>query len=402
MKYLFFFMVFICVHLSLYSQVVSPSQGDVVINTFDSKWDSARRAELIVLVNRSNKTINLNGYELQSFGVAGEMEKYGYYLFSALDIIVPNSFLLVSSYTGTINGVSRDRIWVELPSDDWTDEGYLALRKTNPISPDDYLDIVKHRISNPIFTGVPVNSGLNISSPPVVFTNEQVATRGGVSGDSTSLNYSGYMNYFNDFSSQDETTAQIQNSGSTLLPVELSFFSSIVLNDKIKLSWTTITETNNYGFEIERENTQNQFQKIGFVTGNGNSNSPKQYSFIDDTIIEGSTFKYRLKQVDNDGTFEYSKVLEVKIVPDKLALEQNYPNPFNPTTTIKFSIPEAGYVKLTLYNILAQEIKTLVNESKEAGVHTVNFNASDLNSGLYIYKLEANGLTQTRKMTLVK
>jgi len=141
---------------------------------------------------------------------------------------------------------------------------------------------------------------------------------------------------------------------------------------------------------------------VGFVNGNGNSNSPKNYSFVDDKVTAGK-YSYRLKQVDNDGQFEYSKAIEVDFgAPKEFELSQNYPNPFNPTTTIRFSLPEAGSVKLKLYDILGQEIKALVDEFKESGIHTVSFDASDLNSGLYIYKLEANGFTQVRKMTLIK
>ena len=133
-------------------------------------------------------------------------------------------------------------------------------------------------------------------------------------------------------------------------------------------------------------------------------NTQKQlnYSFVDDKVTAGK-YSYRLKQIDNDGQFEYSKAIEVDLgAPKKFELSQNYPNPFNPITTIRFSLPEAGNVKLTLFNILGQEIKTIVNEYKESGVHTINFDASELNSGMYIYKIEAGTFVQTRKMTLVK
>ncbi len=138
------------------------------------------------------------------------------------------------------------------------------------------------------------------------------------------------------------------------------------------------------------------------MNGNGNSNSPKDYSFLDNSATNGS-YSYRLKQIDNDGQFEYSKTIEVVLgTPKKFELSQNYPNPFNPATTIQFNLPEAGNIKLTLYNILGQEIKTLINEFKDSGIYTVDFNASDLNSGLYIYSLEAGSQLQTKMMTLIK
>ena len=123
---------------------------------------------------------------------------------------------------------------------------------------------------------------------------------------------------------------------------------------------------------------------------------------MDDNVTSGK-FSYRLKQIDNDGQFEYSKTIEVDLgAPKKFELSQNYPNPFNPSTTIKFSLPEAGNVKLTIYNILGQEVRTLVNETKESGVYTINFNADDLDSGVYIYKLQYGSFVQTRKMILIK
>jgi photosystem II stability/assembly factor-like uncharacterized protein len=191
----------------------------------------------------------------------------------------------------------------------------------------------------------------------------------------------------------------------TPLPVELSAFSASIIGSSVKLNWRTETEINNYGFEIERyalSAERQAWNKIGFVNGNGNSNSPKSYSFVDDKVTAGK-YSYRLKQIDNDGQFEYSKSIEVDFgAPKKFELSQNYPNPFNPVTTIRFNLPEAGNVKLTLFNILGQELKTLVNEFKESGVHTINFDASELNSGMYIYKIEVGTFVQTRKMTLVK
>jgi hypothetical protein len=197
------------------------------------------------------------------------------------------------------------------------------------------------------------------------------------------------------------------------LPVELSSFSASVVGNSVKLNWKTETEVNNYGFDVERNTPLNPlsrgeaegrgvWEKIGFVNGNGNSNSPKSYSFTDTDVLSGK-YSYRLKQIDNDGQFEYSKTIEVDLgAPTKFELSQNYPNPFNPTTTIRFSLPEASDVNLTLFNVLGQEIKTLVKEFKESGVHTINFDASDLNSGIYIYRLEAGSQTLTRKMTLIK
>ena len=186
------------------------------------------------------------------------------------------------------------------------------------------------------------------------------------------------------------------------LPVELTSFSAIVFEDAVKLKWRTETEISNYGFEILRSTQIDNWDVLGFVQGHGNSNSPKNYSFIDQSVSGGKYF-YRLKQIDTDGQFEYSKIVEVDLnSPQQFQLSQNYPNPFNPTTTIKFSIPQSGNVKLTVYNLLGEEVAELIKGFWESGVHTVNFNASSLNSGVYIYELSTERFIQSRKMTLIK
>jgi len=184
------------------------------------------------------------------------------------------------------------------------------------------------------------------------------------------------------------------NTDASPLPVELSSFS--------KLKWGTETEVSNYGFEILRSTQNDNWQLVGFIEGHGNSNSPKEYSFIDNNVTAGK-YSYRLKQIDTDGKFEYSKIIEIEFgSPIKYELSKNYPNPFNPATTIRYSLPESGSVKLMVFNLLGEEVEVLVNEMKEAGIHTVNFNASNLNSGLYVYKIETNEFVQSRKMILLK
>ena len=191
------------------------------------------------------------------------------------------------------------------------------------------------------------------------------------------------------------------------LPVELSSFSAIILKNGIKLEWRTETEVSNYGFEIERSQTSNvksqdEWIKIGFEEGYGNSNSPKDYSFFDENILAGK-YSYRLKQIDTDGKFEYSKIIEVDLgSPMNYELSQNYPNPFNPSTTIRFSLSESSFINLTIFNSLGEKIKELVNELKETGGYTVEFNAKNYPRGTYIYRLQANDFTQIKKMVLIK
>jgi len=195
------------------------------------------------------------------------------------------------------------------------------------------------------------------------------------------------------------------------LPVELTSFTSSITGNVVKLKWETATEVNNYGFKIERKAPFNppeggnvgEWNTIGFVEGHGNSNSPKHYSFVDNEINQSGIYYYRLKQIDNDGTYEYSTISSVNVgVPGNYYLSQNYPNPFNPTTKIDFTIPEKQLVSLRIYNVLGDLVQELVNEEKAAGSYSITFNASNLPSGVYIYRLQTPSFSQNRKMTLLK
>ena len=187
------------------------------------------------------------------------------------------------------------------------------------------------------------------------------------------------------------------------LPVELSSFTARMNGNAVVLNWKTATEQNNNIFEIERSSNGSTWVKIGSVQGSGNSNTAKSYSFTDSKLSNTGKYSYRLKQVDNSGSFKYSNVTEVNYtVPTVFSLSQNYPNPFNPNTIISYSLPQASNVKLSVYNALGQMVKVLENESKEAGTYNISFNASELSSGIYFYKIEAGQFSQTRKMMLVK
>lgn len=186
------------------------------------------------------------------------------------------------------------------------------------------------------------------------------------------------------------------------VPVELTTFTGTASGGKVTLSWSTATETNNRGFEIERKTEEGSFNKIGYVQGNGTTTIPRQYSFTDNGI-SGQNICYRLKQVDYDGSYEFSKVVEINSgLPGEYSLEQNYPNPFNPATTIQYSVPQTARVSLTIYNMLGQVVSRLVNEEKPAGVYNVLYNAGNLSSGTYFYELRAGSFMQTRKFLLLK
>jgi photosystem II stability/assembly factor-like uncharacterized protein len=203
------------------------------------------------------------------------------------------------------------------------------------------------------------------------------------------------------------------------LPVELSAFTGSFKNHSVTLNWATKTEVNNFGFDIERalvdnsSNKEQAFNKIGFVQGNGISNSPIEYSFTDNSISNGNTYHYRLKQIDNNNQFNYSKTVEVQTgnIPDKFALSQNYPNPFNPSTKINYSLPSDSRVTLEIFDILGIRVAQLVNQDQSAGSYSIDFNSSlnkNFTSGVYIYKITAvdkstgNNFSAIKKMILLK
>jgi subtilisin family serine protease len=192
-----------------------------------------------------------------------------------------------------------------------------------------------------------------------------------------------------------------------MIPVELSSFTANSNGSSVTLNWTTETETNNSGFSIERKSVlNNSWSDVGFVPGFGTTTERKSYNYDDEDLRLGK-YNYRLKQIDHDGTYEYSNVIEVDVMaPGGFSLGQNYPNPFNPATTIEYSVPEVSNVSITIYSIVGELVATLISGSVEAGYHRINFDASTLPSGTYIYQLRAVGENRTfvdnKKMILLK
>jgi hypothetical protein len=218
-----------------------------------------------------------------------------------------------------------------------------------------------------------------------------------------------------------------ENPSGTPMPAELVSFTATTKGRGVELAWRTATELNNYGFEIERSvvgqtflfdhsNGQAgmlvpQWEKIGFIEGRGTANAPQSYTFVDGNA--SGTLLYRLKQIDRDGSFEYSNQVEVTIAaPVEFALMQNHPNPFNPATSINYTLPASGFVTLKVYDMLGKEVATLVNGMQDAGAKIAKLDASQLPSGIsakggyasgvYFYTLRTNNFTATKKMLLLK
>ncbi len=191
------------------------------------------------------------------------------------------------------------------------------------------------------------------------------------------------------------------------VPVELLSFSSEVVDNYVTLNWTTSTETNNSEFNVERsvistKGRNLEWQTIGIVNGNGTTTEPQNYSFVDENISVGK-YQYRLKQIDFNGTFEYSKTIEVEInPPSKFSLEQNFPNPFNPTTNIKFDLVKESYVVLKIYDLNGREIENLIEDYKPAGSYKIRYEPKQLTSGIYFYRIITEDFTDVKKMIFLK
>lgn len=239
-----------------------------------------------------------------------------------------------------------------------------------------------------IFEGIrvrPLDPALAPSPGKILRTGGTASIAGGAVSDS--LNYG-------------DLSLDINNP----LPVELSYFTSVIKNNSVYLRWETVSETNNYGFDVERSINGMEWEKLSFIPGNGNSNSPKSYSFTDNNLNFPGKYFYRLKQIDSDGRFEYSYVIEVdiEIVPG-FELSQNYPNPFNPETKIKFVFMQNTKAELKLYDVAGGEMSLLFNGDTEAGrIYEITFNASGLSSGVYYYRLTGGNKTDIKKMIILK
>lgn len=197
------------------------------------------------------------------------------------------------------------------------------------------------------------------------------------------------------------------STGEVPLPVQISMFdAALIKKGNVKLTWETASESNSFMFEVERKsftiNNSSIWEKIGSVAAAGNSNTTKNYSFIDSKAVGSTKFYYRIKLLDIDGSFDYSNEIELDATPNQFVLYQNYPNPFNPSTKIDFSIPTAAKVNLRVYNQLGEMVKELINEFLEPGTYQTIFDASGYASGLYIYKLQVDEQVFVKKMQLLK
>lgn len=278
----------------------------------------------------------------------------------------------------------------------WSDSIYST--RTN------YLVGAKYTFKSGTTTDDEVSLFVFSSNPPLV---EPPPTIGPVTGTTTDVADIGRFMLRQGVATTSVTTLideiWVSTDWATVLPVELSSFTSSVNGRSATLNWLTSSENNNSGFVIERSASGNQWENVGFVSGSGTTSSPHNYSFTDNSLNTGR-YSYRLKQTDFNGNFEYHDLSgEVVIgIPSDFSLSQNYPNPFNPSTVINFDIPNDGSVSLTLYDMQGKLIKVLSDGFRPAGYYSVTLNASDLPSGTYFYRLASGDLSSAKRLMLVK
>ena len=207
--------------------------------------------------------------------------------------------------------------------------------------------------------------------------------------------------------SGDPDSWGVMYSSDLWLPVELVTFEGSSSGNSVVLLWTTASETNNYGFEVERSTDNIFFSMVGFVRGNGTINIPQSYTFTEEGLNPGEYY-YRLKQIDSGGGFEYSDTIKITIgMLAKYNLAQNYPNPFNANTTIKYQIPKSGRVHIVIYNLLGEKIRQLAHDIKNAGYYSLRWDGKDDNgqivsSGIYLYSITVLEYSKTKKMIFMR
>lgn len=187
------------------------------------------------------------------------------------------------------------------------------------------------------------------------------------------------------------------------VPVELTSFKVELADNLVLVVWETATEVNNLGFNIERRMEKGNWAKIAFIKGKGTSSSPQVYIYNDEEHLESGIYYYRIKQIDFNGTYRYYNKAQIEIKnSNSFELLQNYPNPFNPVTSIRYVVPEKSFIQIKIFNVLGNEVATLVNEEKSGGFYETTFDGSQLSSGIYYLQMKANEFQSIKKMILIR
>jgi len=343
--------------------------------------------------------------------VAGELVDGGGNVVAAINSTSNNPFILTATSEGTylVNAGFKN------PSPRRWDSTHVTLQLSLPPNPPG--NLVAQFIPSPLSVQLTWTDNSNNEdgfiiereslSPEAFLIVDTVSANSTLYIDTTVtyLTYIYRLTAFNAFGqSAYSDTSQI------VVPVELTSFNASIKDEGVQLAWTTATEINNMGFEIQR-NQSAAWETIGFVEGSGTTSEITNYQFFNDLSEFNSSMKlkYRLKQIDFNGVYSYSNIVEVDFVLENYSLSQNYPNPFNPSTKIKYSIPQSSNVVIKIFDILGNEIETLVDEEKNVGTYELTLYAEQLPSGVYFYRLQvypANGgagtFVETKKMVILK
>jgi len=397
------------------------SFADVLIGAYDAFSNSTGKAYIYfggVSMDSTADVVMSGEMTPDHFGVsvssAGDVNGDGY-----SDVIIGS---LGNDAGGTdagrayifFGGLSMDAIPDVLMTGSATGDNFGTVSLAGDVNEDGFGDVIVGAIrndaggSNAGRAYVYFGAANMDSTADWIFTGEadedlfglSVSTPGDVNGDGIADIIVGAP--YNDFGGTNAGKAYLYLSSPTI-PVELTSFSAIYNKTDITLHWETATEVNNQGFSVERSINYNEWQSIAFIEGSGNSTTPNQYSYIDKNLSSGVTkILYRLKQIDYDGSFEYSDIVEVEVTPRQYELSQNYPNPFNPTTAIEFSVPIESFVELKVFDILGNEVATLADDNYPSGNYKADFDGNNLPSGIYLARITAGNFVQTRKMMLLK
>ncbi|MFH0734009.1 MAG: endonuclease [bacterium] len=360
----------------------SGSSADLFISEYVEGGSSNKYIELF---NGTGASVDLSNYKLQLYSNGSAIPTNENTLTGTLannsTIVYKNSLAAIYAGDATI-----------LTSVNFNGDDAVALYK---ISPSGFIDIFGQIGADPGTAWTDESSGNTT-------LNKTLRRKSSVTHGITT-NPTGFPTLGTEWDMYNQDIVSGLGSHTSALPVELNSFGGVFLNNQIQLNWQTASEINNYGFEIEKKSEYTNWEKIGFITGNGNSNVTNFYTFTDKQVLPATCY-YKLKQIDNDGTFKYSETIKIEsgIKPDNFILYQNYPNPFNPSTVINYYVPQKNKVSLVVYDMLGKVIAELVNEEKESGLYSVNFDSNNISSGVYFYTLQSGEYTKTNKMTLLR
>ncbi len=383
----------------IYNYALNEAERALVENYLSAKWNIPLMANDIYSGDNSGYDFNVAGIYLynRAFNSLNVATSDGLTIRNSTFFYADNDYITFGHQQSGINSVIDVMIDQGNATKCWSRNWSITKNSPDPTS-DRLIDIVFD------FS----DAGMNItpSGTYYLLKSSDGTTWSEVANHSTIQNVD--QVFFNNIESSNFPTGTIITIGAssaTALPVTLTSFTVTLQNNTPHLQWQTASEVNSKGFNVQRSEISNQnsvWKTIGFVASkNSTSNYTQNYSFIDKSAMSGKN-TYRLQQIDNDGKTQYSQEYSITVVPGEYFVSESYPNPFNPTTSINYQIPTNNLVTLKVYNLLGEEIATLVNEEKPAGTYNVNFDGSSLPSGMYFYKLNAGKFSETKKMMLLK